>query len=173
MLSAYLLQNTALSKALSRASRLAPWQTTADFAYTLDRLWGRGWLAIGDACGFLDPIFASGVDVAMHSAVFAYEAMLPLLMLGTWTEADETYALSKYEERVRQGLRIWAEAVELFYRVPSALARLACDPSYVPGVCRFLQGNPYEMQNAMIATRLFDRVARDRGRSQSVPHSLR
>lgn len=155
---AIIQQHAALSKALSSASRLAPWQTTGDYAYSLERMWGSGWLTVGDACGFIDPIFASGVDVAMHSAVFAYEAMLPLLMLGTWTEADETYALSKYDERVRQGMRIWAEAVELFYRAPAALRRLACDPSSVPGVCRFLQGNPYEMQNAIIARRLFDRI---------------
>lgn len=152
-------QHAALSKALSGASRLAPWHATGDYAYTLERRWGSGWLAIGDACGFIDPIFASGVDIAMHSAVFAYEAMLPLLMLGAWTEADETYALSKYEERVRHGMAIWARAVELFYREPFALGRLARDPSYLFEVCRFLQGNPYEMQNALIATRLFDRVS--------------
>jgi hypothetical protein len=55
-------------------------------------------------------------------------------------------------------MRIWVEAVELFYLLPAALRRLACDPSYLPGVCRFLQGNPYELQNAIIAKRLFDRI---------------
>jgi flavin-dependent dehydrogenase len=158
MLSTIVQRHAGLSQALSGASRVAPWAATGDYTYTLERLWGNGWLVIGDAAGFIDPIFASGVDIAMHSALFAYEAMVPLLMLGAWTEVDEAYALSKYEERVRQGVRIWAEAVELFYRVPFALHRLACDPSYLHGVCRFLQGNPYEMQNAIIATRLVDRV---------------
>ena len=166
--SAIVQQHAVLSRALSGASRMAPWHVTGDYESTLQRLSGTGWLTIGDACGFIDPIFASGVDVAMHSAVFAYEAMLPLLMLGTWTDADETYALSTYEERVRNGMHIWAEAVELFYRVPFVLGRLASDPSSLPEVCRFLQGNPYEMQNAIIATRLFDRVPQGRGRISSV-----
>jgi FADH2 O2-dependent halogenase len=141
--------------AMENAERMSPWRTVGDYSYRARRMYGAGWLLVGDASGFIDPIFSSGVDIAMYSAVFAYEAMLPLLLLGRWSKADEEFALSKYEDRVRSGMAVWAKAVELFYNSPKRLRRLVGEPSALPSVCRFLQGNPYEVQNEMIAQQLF------------------
>jgi flavin-dependent dehydrogenase len=150
--------NRTLSRALQGASRTGAWHVVGDYSYRLRQLAGPGWLLLGDACGFIDPIFSSGVDVAMHSAVFAYEALLPLLLLGRWSDTDEQFALSRYESRLRQGTEIWSKAVESFYESPRTLRRLVQEPRHLPAICRFLQGDPYEVQNQLIVERLFELV---------------
>lgn len=151
-------ESPALRRVMEDAHRIGPWRLVSDYSYQLRRAHGPGWLLVGDASGFIDPIFASGVDVAMHSAVFAYEAILPLLLLRRWSDTDEDYALSRYEHRLRQGTAVWSRAVELFYRFPCRLERLARQRPALPAICRFLQGNPYEVQNELLARRLFAEV---------------
>jgi 1H-pyrrole-2-carbonyl-[peptidyl-carrier protein] chlorinase len=148
--------NHIFARAMASARRISPWRVVGDYSYRVQRLYGAGWLLVGDASGFIDPIFSSGVDIAMYSSVFAYESMLPLLLLGEWTRRDEEFAMSKYENRVRQGLGVWAHAVDLFYKSPRSLRQLTHHPTALPAICRFLQGNPYELQNELIVKQLFD-----------------
>jgi len=148
--------NRIFARAMASARRISPWRTVGDYSYSLQRLYGSGWLLIGDASGFIDPIFSSGVDIAMHSSVFAYESMLPLLLLGDWNDVDEEFAMSKYERRLRQGMALWERAVKLFYAFPSRLRRLAQKRDVIPAICRFLQGNPYALQNELIIEQLFN-----------------
>ncbi|HVC62312.1 MAG TPA: FAD-dependent oxidoreductase [Acetobacteraceae bacterium] len=41
---------------------------TANYSYRARAGWGEGWMLLGDAFGFLDPVFSSGVLLAMASA---------------------------------------------------------------------------------------------------------
>ena len=41
---------------------------TGNYSYRARALWGEGWMMVGDAFGFLDPVFSSGVLLAMASA---------------------------------------------------------------------------------------------------------
>ena len=65
----------ALKERLSRASRLAEVHVTSDFSYSTTALAGERWLLLGDAGFFLDPIFSSGVHLAVTSGIAAAEAM--------------------------------------------------------------------------------------------------
>ena len=47
-----------------------------------------------DALRFVDPVFSSGVDVALFSALYAYEAITK-----GWATGDETSAFDAYERR--------------------------------------------------------------------------
>ena len=46
---------------------------TGNYSYRARALWGEGWMMIGDAFGFLDPVFSSGVLLAMASAEMGAE----------------------------------------------------------------------------------------------------
>ncbi|RMH93726.1 NAD(P)/FAD-dependent oxidoreductase [Lysobacter pythonis] len=50
------------------AERVAPVHVTGNYAYECTRMHGRHWTMIGDAYAFVDPMFSSGVFLAMHSA---------------------------------------------------------------------------------------------------------
>jgi 1H-pyrrole-2-carbonyl-[peptidyl-carrier protein] chlorinase len=140
----------ALSQTLAAAQRVRPWRTVSDYSYRLCRLSGKGWALVGDAAGFIDPIFSSGADIAMHAAVFAYESLLPLFLLGQWSDADEQFARLTYEDRLRQGMDVWAHAVDMFYHSNRDVRWLARQAQNLPAMARFLQGNPYALQNQII-----------------------
>jgi flavin-dependent dehydrogenase len=103
--------NPNLHAALRGARRVRPFRTEGDYSYSMSRFAGPGWLLVGDACRFVDPIFSSGVSVAMYSAKFASEA-IAAAMAG-----EEGSAFDAYEDRVRRGVDIWYEFISLYYRL--------------------------------------------------------
>src|SRR5581483_4895696 len=54
-------------------------QTTGDFSYYNRRLIGPRLLRVGDAAGFMDPIFSAGVYLAMYSGKLAAKVVLESL----------------------------------------------------------------------------------------------
>lgn len=50
------------------AQRVAPVHVTGNYAYECTRMAGPGWLLVGDAWNFVDPMFSSGVFLGMHGA---------------------------------------------------------------------------------------------------------
>ncbi len=59
------------SNILSDARMLWPPNVIKDWSYTSTRMIGDGWILVGDAACFIDPLFSSGVHLAMMSAVMA------------------------------------------------------------------------------------------------------
>lgn len=53
---------------MAGAARVASVHATGNYAYECTRMHGPGWLLVGDAYAFVDPMFSSGVYLAMHSA---------------------------------------------------------------------------------------------------------
>ncbi|MGN6513799.1 MAG: NAD(P)/FAD-dependent oxidoreductase, partial [Lysobacteraceae bacterium] len=53
---------------MRHARRVAPVHATGNYAYECTRMHGPGWLLLGDAYSFVDPMFSSGVFLAMNSA---------------------------------------------------------------------------------------------------------
>ncbi|MBB4129852.1 FAD-dependent oxidoreductase [Xanthomonas sp. 3075] len=60
--------NAELGARMSGAERVAPVHATGNYAYECTRMAGTRWLLLGDAYTFVDPMFSSGVFLAMHSA---------------------------------------------------------------------------------------------------------
>jgi flavin-dependent dehydrogenase len=57
------------------ATRVAPVHVTGNYAYECTRMHGPGWLLLGDAYSFVDPMFSSGVFLAMNSAEAGADAV--------------------------------------------------------------------------------------------------
>ncbi len=58
----------ALAERLTGAELVSDAEATGNFSYTCDRTHGSNWLLLGDAYAFIDPVFSSGVMLAMNSA---------------------------------------------------------------------------------------------------------
>jgi flavin-dependent dehydrogenase len=71
-LEAFLHQTLALNPEVATrmagAQRVAQVHATGNYAYDSTRMSGPRWLLLGDAYAFVDPMFSSGVHLAMHSA---------------------------------------------------------------------------------------------------------
>ena len=99
---------------MAEARAIGPIQATADFSYRNKRFVGHRLLRVGDAAGFLDPIFSAGVFLAMHSGKLAAEAVMKSLDSGQ----DGTRHLLAYEKKVYDAMAFYWEMVEKFYTTP-------------------------------------------------------
>ena len=57
-----------VAERMTGASRVAELHVTGNYAYECTRMCGPGWVLVGDAYAFVDPMFSSGVFLAMHGA---------------------------------------------------------------------------------------------------------
>jgi flavin-dependent dehydrogenase len=76
------------------ARRVAPVHVTGNYAYQCSRMHGPGWTLVGDAYAFVDPMFSSGVYLAMHGAEQAAETVDAALR-EPMREADLQQALRR------------------------------------------------------------------------------
>lgn len=120
------------------AERIRPWWLEGDYSYKIDKLTGNGWLMIGDALRFVDPIFSTGVDVATYSALYASEAIERV-----FEGQDEAVALGEYERKVTDGVEAWYDLIALFYKLQNLFTWFAIKKKYRERVVRILQGNLY------------------------------
>lgn len=68
-----------IAQRMEGARRVAPVHVTGNYAYECRRMHGPGWILVGDAYAFVDPMFSSGVFLAMHHAEQAAEAVDAIL----------------------------------------------------------------------------------------------
>lgn len=99
------------SEFLASAERIAPVRALADFSYRIDQLTGDGWLFVGDAGGFLDPLFSTGAHLAIKGADLAARAIDDALLRGDTSRA----AFVEYEAAVRYAVDLFLGVVQGFY----------------------------------------------------------
>jgi flavin-dependent dehydrogenase len=75
-------------------------RVTGNYSYHSTRMGGPGWITVGDAFAFLDPVFSSGVYLAMSGAEQAAEVVDSALQ----APAVEKALLRRLERRVRAGM---------------------------------------------------------------------
>ena len=103
-----------LRQRMERAQRLGPLRTTSDFSYYNRRLVGPRLMRVGDAAGFMDPIFSAGVYLAMHSGKLAANLVVDSLARGE----DGQRRLRAYEKKVWRAMMLYWQLVEGFYTTP-------------------------------------------------------
>jgi flavin-dependent dehydrogenase len=103
-----------VKKRMAHAKLVGAMQTTSDFSYFNRRLVSQRTLRIGDAAGFMDPIFSAGVYLAMWSGKLAAEVVQRALDRG---DAGGREFL-KFERRVRDGMQFYWQMVEHYYTTP-------------------------------------------------------
>lgn len=84
----------AVQKRIAGAERATGFFATKDYSYRSKQVAGNGWVLVGDAFGFLDPLYSSGVLLALKSGEYAADAIADGLatdntsaeQLGRWGE---------------------------------------------------------------------------------------
>jgi flavin-dependent dehydrogenase len=125
---------------MHNARPCTPIYATSDFSYRVKRLTGERWVLAGDAAGFLDPVFSSGVYIAIYSGEKAADTISAVLA----RPEKRSRAFRLYERAVHQRFDAYfrltsawytKEFVEIFLH-PRELCQL------VPTVNAVLSGNP-------------------------------
>ncbi len=78
----------AVKKRIEGATRVTGFFATKDYSYRTTQAAGDGWVLVGDAWGFLDPLYSSGVLLALKSGELAADAIADGLKKGDTTGAQ-------------------------------------------------------------------------------------
>ena len=97
---------------MKNAERVSPVYSTGDFSYRITRLCGHRWLLAGDAAGFIDPVFSSGVFLAITSAEKAADTLDRVLH----NESLERRLFKKYSRQVNRIMDMYLMFVNSWYR---------------------------------------------------------
>ena len=120
--------------------RITPVFARHDFSYETKRIAGPNFACVGDAAGFLDPIFSTGVFMAMKSADLAFTAVANRLQTGA------TGPLRLYERRMKRALRRYLRFIAHFYRREFLEVFLQPKPDFdlMPAIVGVLAGNVFD-----------------------------
>ena len=131
---------TALQPRLADAKQLFPVKVTKDFSYRTNRIAGDGWVLVGDAFGFLDPVYSSGLFLALKSGEMAADTINEAL------EQDDFSAeqLGSFGPDFVAGMESIRKLVYAFYTKDFSFARfLKRFPDCQQGIVDILSGNVY------------------------------
>jgi flavin-dependent dehydrogenase len=96
---------------MKKAERVAPVYSAGDYSYRNTRLYGDRWLLAGDAAGFIDPVFSSGVFLAIMSAEKAADTIEEVLC----NESVKRRLFKSYSRRVNRVMSIYLNFVSAWY----------------------------------------------------------
>lgn len=100
-----------LTPRLTNAKRVAPFRVAKEYTYRSTQVAGDGWALVGDAFGFLDPLYSSGVLLALRSGSVAGDAIAEGLSKGD-TSAEQ---LGKWGPDFIQGMNRMKRLVCEYY----------------------------------------------------------
>lgn len=100
-----------IKRLLAGSVEVSQVRTAKDWSYTAERMGGPGYLIAGDAAAFVDPLFSTGVMLAMRSAQIAAEAGHEILT----NPADAEKVTERYEQSYRAFLEVVLSFVRFFY----------------------------------------------------------
>lgn len=135
-----------LAAAMKDATQIDGFRTEADYSYAMRRFVGNGWMLVGDAARFVDPIFSSGISIAAESARYAVQTVERAIEIGDRSEA----ALQPYEDRIKAAVSIWYEFIRLYYKLMPLLAYFIQSEEYRFQIHRLLQGEVYDRREAPV-----------------------
>src|SRR5262249_47498321 len=96
---------------IANANRVEGFRATKEYSYRARRAAGDGWVLAGDAYGFLDPLYSSGVLLALTSGQMAADAVAEGLRRGDTSAAQ----LGKWEGEFNRGMDRMRRLVCEFY----------------------------------------------------------
>jgi len=109
----------ALGQRLEGAEQLHEVRALRDFSYISRRIAGPGWVLVGDAFGFLDPIYSSGVFLALKGAEFAADSIEDAFRAGDFSAER----LGRHGEEFVAGMEAVRRLVYAFYDEEFSFAR--------------------------------------------------
>jgi flavin-dependent dehydrogenase len=110
-LDAAIADTPAVAELMSRARREWPVRVEKDFSYRASAYAGHRWLLAGDAGSFLDPVFSTGVSIAMESGIEAAAALDRAMALGDFSARQ----FARFSRRQRRRYETFRRFVVGFY----------------------------------------------------------
>lgn len=88
------------------AKRLTPVVKFNNWQNINERFYGKNWVCVGDAAGFIDPVFSTGLYLSMKSAFRVADII---------HNGGKTAAFEAYEKDWKQEVEIWRRVIDTWY----------------------------------------------------------
>ena len=154
-------KNPWVKERIAPGAQFGPYYATGEFTYRSRYSAAQGLVLVGDAFAFLDPVFSSGVYLALESGVMAADTMHAALAEGDLS--SERFC--EYSEKMCRGLEAMRNLVYAFYDHDFNVRHLVDTyPDIKPDLVDCLLGDLF-----MDFTRLFEEL----GHCAKLPQPLR
>ncbi len=131
----------AITHRLANASLEGPLRTTRDFSYKSSQAAGDGWVLIGDAVGFIDPVYSTGVFLALKSGEMAADAIISGLAAGDVSGER----LGGWKDEYDSGVMHFQKLVYAFYTPGFSFGTLLREhPECIEHLANILMGHVWE-----------------------------
>ncbi|EIF30121.1 flavin-dependent dehydrogenase [Burkholderia sp. Ch1-1] len=146
-LRALIQQEPTLNRLIGSAPFLMPVRHIGGYAANVERLHGPGYALLGNAGEFLDPVFSSGVTIALRSAHLAVQT------LNRQLDGEQVDWSADYDAPLRKGIDTFRAFVERWYT--GALQDIIFYPEQAPSIRRMisavLAGYAWDESNPYVA----------------------
>ena len=105
------------------SQQIKPFKDEGDYSYAMKQLAGDRVVLVSDAGCFVDPIFSTGVNIALNCSRFAHKDILGALETGNFSRE----AFKEYEAKLRLGTRNWYNFITVYYRLNVVILNIGLD----------------------------------------------
>lgn len=119
-----------VAERLENAQLVERLHVAREFSYTTRERAGDGWVLVGDAYGFIDPIYSTGVFLALRSGELAADAIVEGLRIGDLSSTQ----LAKWTPDFDAGVGRFRELVNAYYTDAFSFAK-------------FIEQHPYHQRH--------------------------
>ncbi|QDT65060.1 NAD(P)/FAD-dependent oxidoreductase [Calycomorphotria hydatis] len=135
-----------INSRLENATRATDFFTTKDFSYYSRQGSGDGWMLIGDAFGFIDPVYSSGVFLALQSGEYGGDAAVAALKSGD----SSGQALGQWQTNYKNGVENFRRLVYAFYSPDFSIGGFLKEyPQHRDGIVEVLIGDVFKDHSQM------------------------
>jgi flavin-dependent dehydrogenase len=156
----------ALARELRRAEQLRPLRDEGDYSYAMRQICGDRFVLVGDAARFVDPIFSTGVSIALNSARFASRDILTAAENGGFGRES----FRTFETTMTRGVRNWYRFIALYYRLNLLFTAFVIDERYRLDVLKLLQGDVYDEDEPEVLVKMREIVKQVEDNPQHMWH---
>jgi len=147
MLRALIQKEPTFNRLIGDAPFLMPVRHIGGYSANVERLHGPGYALLGNAGEFLDPVFSSGVTIALRSAHLAVQT------LNRQLDGEQVDWSAQYDVPLRKGIDTFRAFVERWYR--GELQDIIFYPDQTPSIRRMissvLAGYAWDESNPYVA----------------------
>jgi flavin-dependent dehydrogenase len=135
-------------------------RSVVNYSYQVRQFCGKGFICIGDAHRFIDPIFSFGLFETMKEA----QLMAPIVKAYlNGAHRDDPNPFAEHQRLCDQALDIQEDAVDTFWEHPLAFALFA-HKRYSDQIIDILSGRVFERQPSGVVAAMRELLGRDRSR---------
>lgn len=135
-----LAERPELAERVRAAERVTAFKVEADYSYEMRAFCGDRFVLIGDAARFVDPIFSSGVSIALNGARLAARDLIAAAPGGDFSKAS----FARFESALRVGTRNWKRFIQVYYALNVLFTWFINKKEYRGPILQLLQGDVFD-----------------------------